>query len=457
MNAAREQYGIVGGGLLGLTLAYRLAQQGRRVTLLEAADHLGGLADAWRLGDVVWDRHYHVTLLSDKYLRAILTELDLDREMQWVQTKTGFHVDDRLYSLSSSLEFLRFPPLGLWDKMRLAWTIYYASRIRDWKTLENIPVADWLRRHSGDRTFRRIWLPLLKAKLGDAWQRTSAAFIWATIARMYAARRTGLKKEMFGYLPGGYAKLLATMQRKLTELGVEIRLSSPVESITREADGRLRIVAAGGQSAWFDRVVVTTPTPVAAKVCPQLSAAELGRLQGVEYLGIVCASLLLKRPLSPYYVTNITADWAPFTGVIEMTALVAPEQFGGRSLIYLPKYVTSADPAGRQTDEEIKSSFLAALGRMFPDFRPADVLAFQVSRVRNVFALSTLGYSQRVPETRTTIPGLYLVNSAQIVNGTLNVNETVRLAEESLALVTEPLPTDPSLTASPLASAAAHA
>ena len=49
---SREHFGIVGGGLLGLTLALRLAQRGHRVTILEAADHLGGLADAWQIGDI---------------------------------------------------------------------------------------------------------------------------------------------------------------------------------------------------------------------------------------------------------------------------------------------------------------------------------------------------------------------------------------------------------------------
>ena len=28
---------------------------------------------------------------------------------------------------------------------------------------------------------------------------------WATIQRIYAARNSGLKKEMFGYVRGGYA------------------------------------------------------------------------------------------------------------------------------------------------------------------------------------------------------------------------------------------------------------
>src|ERR1700722_14827597 len=194
-------FGVVGGGLMGLPVALRLAQKGHRVTLLEAADHVGGLADAWQLDDVTWDRHYHVTLLSDSHLRRILGELGLDDQMRWVQTRTGFLVDGRLVSLSNSWEFLRFPPLGLIDKLRLGFTIWYASRERDWQRLEQIPLGDWLVQYSGQRTFDRIWLPLLKAKLRDAWRRTSAAFIWATIQRLYAARRTGLKRAMFGYLP----------------------------------------------------------------------------------------------------------------------------------------------------------------------------------------------------------------------------------------------------------------
>ncbi len=80
--------------------------------------------------------------------------------------------------------------------------------MRDWQRMERIPVEVWLRRWSGRRTFEHFWKPLLRAKLGDSYRTASAAFIWATIQRLYAARRTGLKKEMFGYVPGGYARVL---------------------------------------------------------------------------------------------------------------------------------------------------------------------------------------------------------------------------------------------------------
>jgi protoporphyrinogen oxidase len=428
-----ERWAIVGGGILGMTLAHRLAQAGKQVTLYEGAPQLGGLASAWQLGDVVWDRHYHVTLLSDMQVRSLLQELNLEHDMRWVETKTGFYTDGQLYSMSNSLEFLRFPPLNLIDKIRLALTIVYGSRIKNWKALEKISVTDWLRRWSGKRTFEKIWLPLLRAKLGDNYTKASAAFIWATIARLYAARRTGLKKEMFGYLPGGYARILQRFAEVLVEEGVELRTGQVVRQVRRTAAGEVQVQRWDDRWESFDQVVITAAAPIAAHLCPALSQFERDRLLGVQYQGILCASLLLKKPLSPYYVTNVTDSGVPFTGVIEMTALVDPQEFGGRSLVYLPKYIPADDPAFQLTDEQLEDSFLRAIERMYPHFDRSDVLSFQVSRVKYVMALSTLNYSTTLPPVHTSIPGLHILNSAHIVNGTLNVNETIQLAENGAA------------------------
>jgi hypothetical protein len=68
---------------------------------------------------------------------------------------------------------------------------------------------------------------------------------------------------------------------------------------------------------------------------------------------------------------------------------------------------------------------------MVPDLTSDDVLAFRVSRVRHVLAISTLNYSGQLPPQTTSVPGLSIINSAHILNGTLNVNETVQLAERA--------------------------
>ena len=421
--------------MMGLTLAHQLTKAGQKVTVLEARPSLGGLADAWSLGDVVWDRHYHVSLLSDDRLRNLLDELGLTDELKWVETKTGFYTDGKFHSMSSTLEFLQFPPLTLIEKLRLGGTIFLASKLRNWKRLESISVADWLRRWSGKGTFEKIWLPLLRAKLGEAYKRTSAAFIWAHINRMYKARRTGLKKEMFGYVSGGYARILDSIQQSLEDQGADIRLNQRIESIQSEESPS--VTFQDGTTEEFDQVVVTTASPVVAKLCPGLSSEERESFQRPEYLGIVCASLLLDRPLAGYYVTNITDD-VPFTAVIEMTTIVDPSEVGGKTLVYLPKYVTSDDPTCQMSDDEVEQSFVSALKVMYPDLRDEEIKAFRVSRVKNVMAIPTIDYSKNLPPVVTSLPSVLAINSAHILKGNLNVNETITLAEEMFSAYLQP-------------------
>ena len=53
-------------------------------------------------------------------------------------------------------------------------------------------------------------------------------------------------------------------------------------------------------------------------------------------------------------------------------------------------------------------------------------------------AIATLRYSdEALPALETSLPGIFIVNSAQIVNGTLNVNESVGLANAQAAALLE--------------------
>jgi protoporphyrinogen oxidase len=141
---------------------------------------------------------------------------------------------------------LKLPPLTLIEKLRLGGTIFYASKIKNWRRLEKIPVADWLRRWSGKGTFEKIWKPLLNAKLGESYKKTAASFIWAHISRMYKARRTGLKKEMFGYVSGGYRRIIERLEEVLDELNVTVQSGKPIENIQKQADGQFQIRMADG-------------------------------------------------------------------------------------------------------------------------------------------------------------------------------------------------------------------
>jgi protoporphyrinogen oxidase len=419
--------GIVGGGPLGMALAAKLTRQGHRVTILEAAPRSGGLTAPAQIGPYTWDRFYHVILQSDGYLRELLDELGLTPKLHWKPTRTGFYIDGRLRSLSTTLDFLTFPAIGVGDKVRLGATILYASRLKNWARLETILAADWLRRWSGRRAWERLWLPLLRAKLGENALVASAAFIWAIIARMYGARRTGMKRETFGYVEGGYAAILRRFDEQLALLGVESVYGARVSEV-RNVNGRV-VAATSTGIREFDNVILTIPCSRIAATCPQLTDAERTRLRAVRYQGIVCAALLLEQPLADYYITNIADPAVPFTAVIEMTALVDRSRFGGNALVYLPRYLTQQESFWERNDAEIEEAFLRGLEGMYPSFRREQVKAFQVSRVREMLAVSTLDYSATLlPPTTTTVERIFIINSAQIAAGTLNVNETLGLA-----------------------------
>ena len=435
---------VVGGGVLGMVMGLRLAQAGHRPVVIESGPGWGGLAGAAPIGEYTWDRFYHVILMSDRRLRDLLGEIGLGDALHWSTTKTGFFADGRFHYLSTPLDFLRFPPIGLIDKARLAVTILRAAGIRNWEPLEHETSIEWLTRWSGQRVVDRLWRPLLKAKLGDNAEIVSAAFIWAIIARMYGARKTETRKELFGYVDGGYARILTRLEAHLRDQGVQLVAETPIRELRRGDGPGITLVATDGGTEEFDATVLTVPCPIITRICPELDVSERKRHDSVVYQGMICASFLSRRPLSDCYITNLAQDGLPFTAVIEMTALVDPAQFGGQSLIYLPRYVRQDDPAWDESDEVIGERFFDALARLHPGFDPADVTAFQVSRARHVLALSTLHYSTRtMPDWKTSIPGVYVANSAQIANGTLNVNETLGVAERTLPLLLDELATLP--------------
>ena len=428
----QQDWAIIGGGILGMTLALRLIKQGNKVTFFESAEKAGGLTRAWKMDDVVWDRFYHVILMSDLNTRKILKEIGLENEINWVETKTGFYSNGKLYSMSNLIEFFKFPPINLIDKFRLGLTIFIASRIKDWKSMENILVEHWLTRWSGKNVFNKIWLPLLKAKLGDNYKSTSASFIWSTIQRMYAARRSGLKKEMFGYVNGGYENVNTRFVEYLEKAGVEFRYNATVNSVTKNNSGTVDITLNDKSTSTWSKVISTLPSGISVKIAPELSFDEKSKHQSIRYLGVICATILMKKPLSKFYVTNITDSGFPFTGVIEMTALINPKEIKGHHLIYLPKYVNSDDPMLNIPDDQLSQSFLNDFLRMYPSLTKEDITFCGVSKARNVFSLPTINYSGKLPGIKTSIENYFIVNSAQIINGTLNVNETIQVAETKL-------------------------
>lgn len=417
---------------MGMALARRMAADGSQVTVLERDRQLGGLATHHDYGKFFWDRFYHVVLPSDRHLIQFVDELQMSADLRWQRTYTGIYVDECMHSISSNLEFLKFPLLSLFSKARLAWTIFYASRIDDWQRLENITVEDWLIRVSGRATYDKMWKPLLLAKLGDNYKKVSAVFIWSYIKRLYSARHSAASKEQLGHVIGGYKSIFERVRWQVEQAGGRVKTGIRVTSIVPGERHGIVVSTDAGQES-FDRVVCTSPVPVLKSLAhPSLLTITEGD-GNVEYLGVICVVLVSSKALVPYYVVNIADQEIPFTGVIGMTNVVSREHTAGLHLTYLPKYVVASHPFFQRSDQEIKDEFLEGVHRMFPEFDMSCIESVHVNRAERVQPLQVLNYSSFVPTVTTNHPDFFVLNTAQFVNSTLNNNEVIRTVDSFYA------------------------
>ena len=134
------KYGIVGGGILGLALAYDLTQSGADVIVFEGKDRPGGLLQFFQVDGAWIDKYYHCILASDSDLLALAEEIGLKDQIRFAPTRQGVFRDGQLYSMASGKDFLLFPPLNPVERFRLGLTILQALMIKDVNQVESVGV-----------------------------------------------------------------------------------------------------------------------------------------------------------------------------------------------------------------------------------------------------------------------------------------------------------------------------
>lgn len=432
--------GIVGGGIMGTSLGWYLNRQGVAVDIYEAAPELAGLAGPLQLDDgTLIDRYYHAILSSDRHLRGLCEELGIADQLRFRETRMGFYYKGKIFSMNNVVEFLKFPPLNMIDRVRLGVTVLAAQMVRDWRSLETVSVEEWLIRYAGRNGYENIWKPLLKAKFDGGFDDVPATWIWSRLVRMKSTRDGANQKEEAGHLIGGYTTLLDAMAAEILTGDNNIFLSTPVQEIVVEQGQAIGVRTKTGVAP-YDAIVATVQTPLASRLLPAASAEFRNALAQQEYLGIICPVLVLDRPLSGYWTLNITDDSIPFTGVIETTSYIDTAYTGGNHIVYLPKYTAPGSELQSLSDEEIRVLWLANLHRMFPGFDESSIRAFVVNRTRYVEPLHGLGETDMILPIDTEIPGLFLATTSQIypdlTNGESVTRHALRAAETVLASFT---------------------
>jgi protoporphyrinogen oxidase len=425
---------IVGGGIMGITLAYFLTRHGAVADVYEASDTLGGLAAPINLPDgTEVDRYYHAILSSDSHLRDSCEELGIADRLRFTVTPTAVFTGGGLHTMNTVSQLLRFQPLPIVDRFRLGLLVALAQFYRDWHALDRQSVQDWLVRLGGRSLFRRLWHPMLASKFDGEFSQVAATWMWARLVRMKSTRDGKSQRERAGHLIGGYATLLSAMAKRVTDGGGRIHLRCPVERIAIDGDHVVGL-RAGGELHRANQVAVTMQGPVASHVMASAPEELRRRLSAIRYLGIVCPLIVMDRPLTGAWTVNIADPSIPFTGVIETTSYIDPKFVGGHHLVYVPKYTAPGSRWLQMPDEEVQDVCLRSLARMFPTFSPEQVRYVMVHREAYVDPLHPID-GEAMPEVKTAIRGLYLATSAQIYPALTSGESVTRHAASAADLI----------------------
>ena len=432
---------VIGGGITGLTAAFRLAQQGHRVTLWERGERLGGQANAFPVEGTAIERFYHHLFQSDRDIVSLAEEIGIGDRLLWLPSNVGYFADGRIWPLNGALDLLRLGFLPIHDRIRVGLVTAYLQRVRDWKRFETVTAASWLRRALGKRAYDRTFGAQLRAKFGRYHDQVAMVWFWGKIWLRTTSRRSPLEGERLGYFQGSFNVLIDALARAARTAGAELVTGDgPVE--LRPRPGGWDVILESGDVP-VDAVVVTTPSPVLARLVPDLPAPYRAKLSGLEYEAAVVALLQLSRPLSDIYWLNVADDDLPFTGVIEHTNFISPEEYGGKRFVYLSKYLEPDHPYFSMPDDQLIDTYVPFLQRINPDFDRSWIERAWVFRERSAQPVIPLNYSQRIPDHRTGLERLYLANTTQIYPEDRGTNYSVRLGNQIATLVAGDLAREP--------------
>ncbi len=428
---------VIGAGAAGLAAAYDLARKGVRVTVVEAESGPGGLAGSLTIGGCSVERFYHFICRPDTDYAQFAMELGLDGKLHWERTRTAFYHNGILRKFGSPLDLIRFGSIPFAQRIRVGLHVLNSRYRKHWRWLDQIPAKAWLIESIGEEAYQAIWHPLLAIKFGDMHDQVSAAWVWHRIWRVAQSRKHTLAPECFGYLEDGTATWTQPAVDWLRQQpGVTLRFGESVLGIEAHGDCVSGVRLAEGIMP-CDAVISTVALPVLDSLLPGRPEPYFENIRKIEYIGVVCALLSLKRPFSPNFWMNINDPRISFNGVIELTNLNRHLHRAGLNLLYVPFYVATHDARYRMTSEQLREEYVRMLRIINPEFGDDWIREWHVSRNPYAQAVCKVHFSKLVPQFRAPVKGLYVSDSVQFYPEDRTISAAIKQGRMLASMVVE--------------------
>jgi protoporphyrinogen oxidase len=423
---------IIGAGFSGMAAAYDLSRAGHKVTIFEAAEAVGGLASGFKEPGWEWsvEKFYHHWFASDKHMLGLIKELGWEDKVLFPRPLTVMYHEGKFYPFDSIAKALAFPGLGFgFNKIRFGLVGVFLRLTNNWRALEKYTVDEWMRKWAGKKVYKMMWEPLVIGKFGERYyKQVTMAWMWARLK----ARTTRL-----GTFEGGFQRFADMFADRLQEMGVEIRLQTPVTSIER-AEGSGLVTVRSTLTEAYDEALVTLSPEAMSRLVPSLPDEYLRGLREMKSMGAVVLTVALKHQLSEegFYWYNLPKSAGyPFLALVEHTNYVGADKFGGEYIVYMGDYLEPDHEFFHLSQEELLEQFLPTLKKFNPKFEREWVRKSWLYRTAYAQPVPLVNHSKNIPAIATSVEGIYFASMSQVYPWDRGTNFAVEIGRRAARLM----------------------
>jgi protoporphyrinogen/coproporphyrinogen III oxidase len=424
---------VIGGGIAGLTVTWRLLAAGANAICLEADSSPGGCVRTDRIGGYICERGAQNVLEEPNGpVSRLAKDLGISEEIQPPAQKENLLASNgRLFKMPAQLHKL----LSTRGILRVARGLVSRSEPEG----SEEAIGAWVRRRFGDEFARRVADPMVSGIYAGDPERLS---LDATFAAIRDLERAHSRLLVAAFLSKPARRLVYTFRNgmgTLTEslarrIGPALRTRVDVAGISARANGRYRIEGCDGIEA--RTVIFATAATIAGDIVKRLDPALARSLRSIRNAPVLSAGIgfsttdLSGPAPKGYGLVRPHCEGARLLGCLFCSSAFEHFSPAGTVLLRIIAGGERDPEAARLGDEELADLVISELGPTLGIRTGAKPVFFRATRYTHGLPQYELGHLKRVREIEQASARFSGIHFAGNSYRGLSVSKVVEQAED---------------------------